>query len=123
MARIPYLLNILILAPVVYRLLFGSNGMADIFGPGLSDSETLRPLVASLWLGVLVCSGIALMMPERFWPLLVFQVVYKAAFLGLHVAPTMMSKGAAAAPAGVSITFLFIVVVWPWFIRDIISRP
>ncbi len=116
MLRIPYIVNLLILVPVVFSLLAQPDAMRAVFGAGLIDSPTLRPLVACLWLGVLACSVIALGAPARFWPLLLFQVIYKAAYLAVHVVPTLLREGQAAIPVGVSVTFIGIVLVWPFFI-------
>lgn len=116
MLRIPYIINLLILVPVVFALFFQPEAMRAIFGSGLVDSPTLRPLVACLWLGVLICSIIALALPVLFWPLLLFQVIYKAAYLALHVVPVMMREGASAIPVGVAATFAAIVLIWPYFI-------
>ena len=68
MFRLPYIVNLLILVPVVSALLLQPDSMSNVFGTRLADSATLRPLVACLWLGVLICSVIALAMPQRFWP-------------------------------------------------------
>ena len=116
MLRVPYILNLIILAPVVFTLFVQPDAMRAVFGPGLVDSPTLRPLVASLWFGVLVCSLVALGAPARFWPLLLFQVVYKAAYLAVHVIPVLLRDGVGAVPVGVSATFALIVLVWPFFI-------
>jgi hypothetical protein len=116
MLRIPYIINLIILVPVVFTLLVQPDAMRSIFGPGLVDSPTLRPLVACLWLGVLACSFIALAMPARFWPLLVFQFVYKGAYLALHVIPVLVREGMGAVPGGVAATFTAIVLIWPFFI-------
>jgi hypothetical protein len=116
MLRIPYIINLIILVPVVFTLLVQSDAMRSVFGPGLVDSPTLRPLVACLWLSVLVCSLIALAMPARFWPLLVFQVIYKGAYLALHVIPVLLRDGTGAVPVGVATTFAAIVLIWPFFI-------
>lgn len=116
MLRIPYLINLLILVPVVFTLLVQPDAMRAVFGAGLVDSPTLRLLVASLWLGVMVCSLLALAAPVRFWPLLLFQVIYKTAYLALHVIPVLLREGAGAVPVGVATTFAGIVLIWPFFI-------
>ncbi len=116
MLRIPYIVNLLILVPVVFTLLIQPDAMRSVFGAGLVDSPTLRPLVACLWFGVLACSLIALALPARFWPLLVFQVIYKGAYLAFHVIPVLLREGTDAVPVGVAATFAVIVLTWPFFI-------
>ena len=116
MLRVPYIINLIILVPVVFTLFAQPDAMRAVFGAGLVDSATLRPLVASLWFGVLVCSVLALAAPGRFWPLLLFQVIYKATYLAVHVVPVWLRDGAGAVPIGVSVTFAGIVLIWPFFI-------
>ena len=112
MHHIPYIVNILILIPVVAGLLRGS---IDAF-PGATDSAVLRILVASLWGGVLVVSAVALLAPLVFWPVLAFQVIYKAIFVLLWVFPALVRPVDGAISWGPTSVFLFIVVVWPFFI-------
>ena len=112
MHHVPYVLNILILLPVVTGLLRGS--MAAF--PGAPDAAVLRIMVASLWSGVMIMSALALIAPLLFWPLLVFQVVYKSVFVILWVWPALVRPDGAAIPWGPVGVFLFIIAVWPFFI-------
>jgi len=84
--------------------------------PGAPDSPVLRILVASLWGGVLVVSVLALLSPLVFWPVLVFQVIYKAIFILLWIWPAFVRPEDATIPWGPGAVFVFIVVVWPFFI-------
>jgi hypothetical protein len=115
MLQLPYIANVLILTPVCYALFFGS-GVPGVFGPGVQESDTLRLLVACLWAGVLVCSAAGAIWPRFFWPLLVFQVVYKSLFLMTGVLAQLIRGTSANVPWGVATMFLIIVVVWPIFI-------
>jgi len=102
----------LILAPVVAGLIRGSM---DAF-PGAVNSDVLRIMVASLWGGVLVVSAIALISPVQFWPVLVFQVIYKSIFVLLWVWPAVVRPIDGAIPWGPTGIFMFIIIVWPMFI-------
>ena len=112
MHHIPFVLNILILLPVVAGLLRGSM---EAF-PGAPDSAVLRIMVASLWGGVLIVSVVALIAPTIFWPVLAFQVIYKALFVVLWVWPAVLRPEDAAIPWGPTNVFFFIIAVWPFFI-------
>jgi hypothetical protein len=115
--RIPYALNILILAPVLVSLLGASNSPdVAVFEFKVVESPGLRVLVAALWSAILLCSAAGLVWPERFVAILVLQVVYKALYLGIFVAPLLLRGGVASVPIGLSLCFLAIVLVWPVFI-------
>jgi hypothetical protein len=117
MRYVPYALNILILVPVCLSLFLG-GGTNAVFGPHFADSPVLRNLVGALWLGVLICSCLALVSPQAFWPLLLFQVIYKALFLFIFVAPLLLRGETHQIPVGVAVTFAIIVVSWPYFIHE-----
>jgi hypothetical protein len=119
--RLAYGFNILVLAPVLFGL-YRHQGAGEIavIGGGVANSDGLRLLVASLWLAVLVLSAVALMtQPRAFVALLVFQVVYKAAYLATYVLPVLRSRGWEAVPMGPSAVFVFIVLVWPFIIAAV----
>jgi len=105
--------NILILVPV---------GFATLLKPSVTDqgafveSAGWRTLVGSLWLAILVCSVLGLVAPGSFLWLLVFQVIYKSVWLLAYAAPRLDPARRSEIPAGIAISFLTIVLVWPWFI-------
>lgn len=109
--RAAYAANVLILLPVVAGLLLVRDPSA-VFGPAVPESAALRLLVASLWGAILVCSLAGLAWPRAFAGVLVLQVVYKAAWLVLHVAPTLIREPAAV-PWGPAAVFVPIVLLWP----------
>lgn len=76
----------------------------------------MRNLILCLWAGIAVCSLFGLVWPEAFVALLVMQVTYKSAFLIVYVLPRVRARAWQEIPYGVSISFLAIVLVWPWFI-------
>ncbi len=105
--------NILILLPV---------GFATLLKPSVTDqgafveSAGWRTLVGSLWLAILACSVLGLVSPGSFLWLLVFQVIYKSVWLLAYAVPRLLSGRAAEIPAGIAVSFVAIVLVWPWFI-------
>ena len=112
--------NILILVPV---------GFATLLKPSVTDqgafaeSAGWRTLVGSLWLAILACSVLGLVSPGSFLWLLVFQVIYKSVWLLAYAVPRLLSGRAAEIPAGIAVSFVAIVLVWPWFIpwRQIVA--
>lgn len=116
MHHIPYILNILILVPVVVSLIRHVPGTAVPAFNNIADAPALRMMVAALWSGVLVISAIALIEPVRFWPVLVFQVIYKSLFIVMWVLPIWMGRSDGVIPTGPTTVFLFIIALWPFFI-------
>jgi len=108
-----YWANILILVPV---------GFATLLKPSATDqgafveSAGWRTLVGSLWLAILACSVLGVVLPGSLLWLLVFQVIYKSVWLLTYVLPRLIDGRRAEVPAGITISFLVIVLVWPWFI-------
>jgi hypothetical protein len=108
-----YWANIFILIPV---------GFATLLKPSVTDqgafveSAGWRALVGSLWLAILVCSVLGLVSPGSFLWLLVFQVIYKSVWLLTYALPRLTNGRRSEIPAGIAISFLAIVLVWPWFI-------
>jgi hypothetical protein len=82
-------------------------------------------LVGSLWLAILAMSVLGVRQPEAFRWLLVFQVFYKSVWLIAYVLPRMLAGRGREVPAGITLSFLVIVLVWPWFIpwRQLFSAP
>ncbi len=105
--------NILILVPI---------GFGTLLRPSVTDqgafaeSAGWRTLVGSLWLAILACSVLGVLHPAGFLWLLVFQVVYKAIWLLAYAAPRLGVARRREIPVGIAVSFLVIVLVWPWFI-------
>ena len=105
--------NIFILVPV---------GFVTLLKPSVTDqgafveSAGWRALVGSLWLTILVCSVLGLVSPVSFLWLLVFQVIYKSVWLLVYAAPRVVAGRRQEIPAGIALSFVAIVLIWPWFI-------
>jgi len=93
--------NIFILVPV---------GFVTLLKPSVTDqgafveSAGWRALVGSLWLTILVCSVLGLVSPGSFLWLLVY------------AAPRVLAGRRQEIPVGITLSFVVIVLVWPWFI-------
>ena len=115
--KIAYVGNILILVPVVHAMFFG-RGVSDVFAGRVDESLGLRLLVASLWTAILLGSAAGLWWPRFFAAVLPIQIIYKSLWLILFIVPLVQRSGWDAVPKGISITFLIIVVTYPfilWF--------
>ena len=115
MSAVQYLFwaNILILIPVG----FGTLLKASVTDQGaFAESAGWRMLAGSLWIGILLLSLLGAIWPGSFLWLLVFQVIYKTVWLLAYAVPRLLSGRAAEIPAGIAVSFVAIVLVWPWFI-------
>ncbi len=110
MHHVPHVANLLILLPVLAGLLRAP----DAAFPGTPDAPAMRVMIVALWFGVAACSALALLLgPRPFWPILLFQVVYKATFLALYARPILAR--APDVPVGPVAVFGPIVLLWPFF--------
>jgi hypothetical protein len=115
--KIAYGANILILVPVISAM-FAARGVTNVFDGRVDESLGLRLLVASLWTAILIGSIAGLWWPRFFAALLPIQIIYKSLWLAVFVVPLAQRSGWDAVPKGISITFLIIVVTYPfilWF--------
>lgn len=48
--------------------------------------------------------------------ILILQVIYKALFLGLFVFPLWQSQGVEGVPLGLTLSFIAIVITWPFIL-------
>ncbi|MEM6306139.1 MAG: hypothetical protein AAF744_15585 [Pseudomonadota bacterium] len=116
MHHMPYILNVLILAPVLLGMVQMTAHTPVAAFSGVPDQPALRMMVVSLWSGVLVLSLVALYDPLSFWPLLAFQVVYKAIFLAAYCLPIWLGRAEGVIPWGPVGVFIGIILIWPFFI-------
>ncbi len=114
--------NILILVPIA----FGTLLRPSVTDQGVfPESAGWRTLVGSLWLALLACSILGVLHPAGFLWLLAFQVIYKSVWLLAYVLPRMLAGRGREVPAGITLSFLVIVLVWPWCIpwRQLFGAP
>ena len=122
MSAVQYLFwaNILILIPVG----FGTLLKASVTDQGaFVESAGWRMLAGSLWIAILSLSLLGAIWPGSFLWLLVFQLIYKSVWLLAYAVPRLLSGRAAEIPAGIAVSFVAIVLVWPWLIpwRQIVA--
>ncbi len=123
MLRIPFAINILILVPVCWAMATTRDGgLASVFEAKVAPSEGLRIIVWSMWVAILLGSFAGLVWPQRMLPMLAVQIVYKSLWLLLFAWPLYRAGGWAAVPGGITASFMFIVLVWPFFLwRGLVS--
>lgn len=114
---IPYLFNIVILVPVgLLTLLGGAAGGQGVSQGKFAESEGFRTILGSLWTAILVGSILGLFFPVAMSPILVIQVIYKTLWLLVFVLPRLHKRRMNEVPPGIALTFLLIVVSYPWVI-------
>lgn len=117
--QIAYAANILILVPVLFSMFRDGGGRSiRAFQGQVENSEGLRLLVASLWSAILVLSIAGLFQPRAFVSVLIMQVIYKLVYLLVYVLPRALRNGWQSIPLGISVSFLLIVIVWPFLISQ-----
>jgi hypothetical protein len=112
--QIAYAANVIILAPVLVSM-FSDGGAKKIraFQGQVENSDGLRLLVAALWSAILLLSLAGLFQPRTFVVVLVLQVIYKLIYLLGYVLPRAKERGLKSIPAGLSLCFAAIVILWP----------
>ncbi len=120
--RIAYIVNIVILLPVALATMLSGGGAETIIEGKFSVDTPYRILVGCLWTAILVCSVFGLFSPKSMVGILLLQVIYKALFLGLVIFPLWHSQGMEAVPLGLSLSFLSIVLAWPFILWKTYSR-
>jgi hypothetical protein len=112
---LPYAFNILVLVPIGLLTLFGGERGGRIACQAkFPESEGFRTILGSLWTAILIGSVIGLFFTVSMSPLLLIQVIYKTLWLLVFVLPRLLAERSGEVPWGISLTFLVIVVSYPW---------
>jgi hypothetical protein len=122
---LPYVFNILVLVPIGLLTLLGGEWGGRIASQGkFPESAGFRTILGSLWTAILIGSVLGLFYPVTMSPLLLIQVIYKALWLLVFVLPRLVAGRSGEVPWGISLTFLVIVVSYPWVIpwQDLFTR-
>ncbi len=110
--KVAYFANIVILVPVCWTM-FAGGGVASVFEGRVTESDGLRLMVGSVWAAILLASVAGLAWPLLFAPMLLIQIVYKALWLAMFVAPLVVAQRGAQVPWGISTIFAAIVLSYP----------
>ena len=113
----PYVFNIVVLVPIGLMTLLGGERGGRLACQGkFPESAGFRTILGSLWTAILIGSVLGLFWPVPMSPLLLIQVIYKTLWLIVYVLPRLLSGRSQEVPWGISLTFLVIVVSYPWVI-------
>ncbi|MEI7460619.1 MAG: hypothetical protein WCK15_14495 [Pirellula sp.] len=114
---LPYIFNIIVLIPIGFlTLLGGEKGGRLACQSKFSESEGFRTILGSLWTAILIGSVLGLFFPITMSALLLIQVIYKTIWLLVYAMPRMLKQRGNEVPWGISLTFLVIIVSYPWVI-------
>jgi hypothetical protein len=113
----PYTFNILVLLPVgLLMLLGGERGGQSACQGRFPESAGFRTILGSLWTAILIGSALGLFFPAPMSTLLLIQVIYKSLWLLVFVLPRLLGGRSQEVPWGISLTFLVVVLSYPWVI-------
>lgn len=111
----PYVVNILVLAPVAPLTLFGgASGLRRVSQARIPESPDMRTILGSVWMALLVASILGLYSPSTFAPILLVQILYKSLWLLAFALPRLVTQRVHEVPPGIALTFAGIVVSYPW---------
>ena len=114
---LPYIFNILVLVPIGSLTLLGGKKGGQVACQGkFPESEGFRTILGSLWMAILIGSGLGLSFPATMSPLLLIQVIYKTLWLVVFAVPRLRTGRVSEIPWGIALTFLVIIVSYPWVI-------
>ena len=111
--QLAYIFNIAVLFPVALPTLLR---LFPTDQTRFEESAGWRSITGSIWTAILVLSAIGLFAPIRFSPLLVMQVLYKLFWLLAYAVPRLRVGRRQEIPSGIAVTFLLIVLAYPWVI-------
>lgn len=111
--QLAYTFNIAVLVPIALPTLLR---LFPTDQKRFKESAGWRTIVGSIWAAILVLSVAGLFAPNRFSPLLVMQVLYKSFWLIAYVEPRLRDDRRQEIPGGIAVTFLLIVLTYPWVI-------
>jgi hypothetical protein len=114
---LPYIFNIIILIPIgLLTLVGGEKGGQLACQNKFPESEGFRTILGSLWTAILIGSVLGLFFPITMSALLLIQVIYKTLWLMVYAMPRLLKRRSNEVPWGIALTFLVIVVSYPWVI-------
>jgi hypothetical protein len=108
-----YIANIVILVPIAIPTLFRLFATDE---NRFAESAGWRIIVGSFWLSILILSALGLFEPLRFSPVLLVQLIYKLSWLMVYAVPQIRNGHLQTLPRGITVSFVLIVMIWPWVI-------
>lgn len=115
MLTVIYLANVLVAGWIsICSLFFLRTAQTTVFSGKIAYSESIR-LVGALWFAVFVLSVVGLWQPEKMQLILLFQLIYKSAWLVFVAVPAIINRK--SYPKEMAVFFLIWVLVLPFFIH------
>jgi hypothetical protein len=112
--KLVYIANILVAGWIsISSLFFPKTAHVTVFEQNFVYSEAFR-LVGALWLAIFVLSILGLFFPEKMSLVLLFQLIYKSAWLIFAALPALLHQQ--PYPKGMAVVFLIWVIVLPFVI-------
>lgn len=108
-----YIANIALLLPIAVPTLLRIYRTDQGCFP---ESAGWRVLVGSLWTAIMVLSALGLREPLRYSPVLLLQLIYKSLWLVVFALPLARRREWRLIPSGIAVSFIAIVLIWPWLI-------
>ncbi len=114
MLTLVYCANILVAGWISLTSLFRpKTALYTVFSNSLAYSESIR-LVGALWLAIFLLSILGLFFPQKMSLVLLFQLIYKSAWLVVVALPAHLNSQ--PYPKGMALFFVIWVVVLPFII-------
>jgi hypothetical protein len=121
--KLIYIANIIVAGWIsITGLFFPSKAQATIFSNDFAYSEAIR-LVGALWGAIFVLSVLGLFYPKTMSLVLLFQFIYKSAWLLFAALPALINRQ--PFPKGMAIFFIIWILVLPFVIpwKEIFRNP
>lgn len=114
MLKLIYLANILVAGWISLTSLFApKTALSTVFTNSFAYSESIR-LVGALWLAIFLLSILGLFFPQKMSLILLFQLIYKSAWLLVVALPAQLNSQ--PYPKGMALFFVVWVVVLPFIV-------
>ncbi len=115
--QVGYVVDALVTAPIAFSMLSGSGKwIPRLLGEPVPPSPSLRMMLGSLWMALLLCVIVGIFRPVSMIPVLVLQLVYKGLWLAAFAAPRWMSGRSHEVSWQISRLFMAYVLIYPWLI-------
>jgi hypothetical protein len=112
--KLIYAANIIVAGWIsISSLFFPKTALATVFSHDFAYSESIR-LVGALWLAIFLLSGVGLFYPQKISLLLLFQLIYKSAWLLFAALPAHWQQQ--PYPKGMAVFFVIWVIILPFVI-------
>lgn len=115
--QIGFVVDAVVTFPFALATLIGCERWAQLlFRESLPESHSLRTILGSLWMAILMCSLVGVFFPVEMSPVLILQLIYKGLWIAWFAIPRWLSGRSAEVPWRIAGIFLAFILVYPWII-------